>query len=158
MATSNESSAQYTAQTTYNSMLQSPDHGRVKCLTFEHTQVNAGDATSVQSLIKLPAGRIRVLTNISKFRNSAFGAARTLDVGYAAYTNLAGTAVVADPDFFSSAVDVSSAALTLMDESTTPDLSHALDSTTGIVVNSTVSGGTIPAAATIKGYVLYVIA
>jgi hypothetical protein len=156
MAVTTENSTQYTAQTD-GSMLNGPAHGNVRCMTFEFTQgAAAGDATSTQTLIKLPAGKIRVLTNLSKIAFSAFGALRTLNVGYTAFENQDGTAVAADADFFASAVDVSAAGTAVLDESTTPDLSHELDSKDGIVVQSAVAGGTIPAGATVKGYIMYV--
>lgn len=158
MAASNENSAQYAKQIVPNEGLPSPDHGRVKALTFELTQVAAGDAGSVQSLIKLPAGKIRVLSHLSSLRTSAFGSSRTLDVGYAAYRNLSGTPVNADPDAFATAVDVSAGATAVFTESTTMDLSQYFESQDGILLTSTVAGGTIPVSATIKGVVLYVYA
>lgn len=157
MAVSNENSTQYELQNDNQSALNAPAHGKLRVLSFEHTQAVAGDAGSVTTLIKLPAGKIRVLTNLSKIEHSAFGSSRTLGVGFAAYTNEAGTDVAADPDYFASAVNVAAAGTFVLDESATPALSQELDSKQGIVVNATVAGGTIPAGATLKGYILYVV-
>jgi hypothetical protein len=157
MAVSNENSTQYELQNDNQSALNAPDHGKVRVLSFEHTQAVAGDANSISTLIKLPAGRIRVLTNMSKIATSAFGSSRVLSVGFAAYEEADGTPVTADPDYFASAVDVANATSFVLDESTTPALSQELNSKNGIVINATTTGGTIPAAATIKGYILYVV-
>jgi hypothetical protein len=88
---------------------------------------------------------------------SAFGAARTLDVGYAAHTNdRTGATVVADTAAFASAVDVSSAGNLALDES------ESAGALTDVVfegkarILATVAGGTIPAGATIKGDIFYV--
>lgn len=157
MAVTNLNSTQYALQVGPGTEIDHPYHGRVKCMTFEFAQgAVAGDATSTATLIRLPAGKIMILTKLSQIEFSAFGASRTLDVGYAAYTNLSATAVAAAPAYLASAVDVSSAGSMLLNESTTPTMSQYIETRDGLVLNATVAGGTIPAAATIKGYILYV--
>lgn len=132
--------------------------GKVRCLSIEFDQGDAaGDATSTQILGKLPAGRIRVLTNLSKIEFSAFGASRTLDIGFQAHEDEDGDAVAEDADYFASAVDVSAAGNVALDESGTPEISQALVSNAGIVVFSTVAGGTIPVNATLKGHIFYIV-
>ena len=157
MAVTTEKSTQYTEQTTDGSKVDPADHGKVEIAYFSFTQgASAGDAGSIAELIKLPAGKIRVLTEESQIAFSAFGASRTLDVGYQAYTNSSGTAVAIDADYFASAVDVSSAGELVLNESATPALAQELDSQDGIVIQADVAGGTIPAAATLEGYIKYV--
>lgn len=156
MATTAQNSTQYDLQTTVGSELDLPYHGRVKALSFVYTQDGAGDATSTQTLIKLPAGKIMVLTKLSQIEVSAFGASRTLDVGFTAYNELDNTAVSADPDYFASDVDVSSATSFALNESATPTMAQYMESRDGIVVQAAVSGGTIPDGTTIKGFILYV--
>lgn len=157
MAVTNLNSTQAALQLGPGTDIDHPDHGRVKCVSFEFNQgAVAGDATSTALLIKLPAGKLRVLSNLSQISFSAFGASRTLDVGFTAYNLLDNTAVNADPDYFASAVDVSAAGVTQFSESTTPARSQYLESREGIWVNATVAGGTIPASATLTGYIVYV--
>ena len=132
--------------------------GKVRCLSVEFDQGDAaGDATSTQLIGLLPAGRIRILTNLSKIEFSAFGASRTLDVGFQAYKDEDSVDVAADADYFASAVDVSSAGSLVLDESGTPELSQAIDSLDGVVIFSTVAGGTIPVNATLKGHIFYIV-
>lgn len=157
MAVTNESSAQYTKQSTVGEVLDHPYHGRVKAMTFEFTQGSAaGDANSTAKLIELPAGKLIVLTALSQIRVSALGSSRVMDVGYDAYVKLDGTPVVADPDYFVTVADVASGGTVAFTESTTANLGQYLESDKGIVVKATVTGGTIPAGATIKGVILYV--
>ena len=80
--------------------------------------------------------------------NSAFGSSRVLDVGYEAYTQIDGTAVVTSATAFHDDLDVASQGARMTWFNT------ALDSKSGIVIKATVAGGTIPAAATLSGYFL----
>lgn len=115
----------------------------------------AGDIASTMDLCVLPPGKWRFLAAKSYLATSAFGASRTLSIGYSAYTKPDGTVVAAAAAGFDSAKDVSSAiagpggyspggALTV-------DGTFFFDSRTPITIYATVAGGTIPAAATIKG-------
>lgn len=69
----------------------------------------AGDTNSTIALCKVPAGRFTLLAHLSIVRHSAFGTARTMDIGWDAYTDQAGTAVDADEDGIHSAADVAAA-------------------------------------------------
>lgn len=131
--------------------------GRTRRQYFSFAQgAVAGDATSVQTLCTLPAGRLRIIINQSCVANSAFGAARTLDVGYAAYTGKDGVAVAADPDALTTAViDVSAAATNNLAAAAGADPTLFINSRDGVTIESVVAGGTIPAAATLYGYITY---
>lgn len=122
----------------------------INYMPIEFTQsAAAGDATSTQALTVMPAGKHKVLSIV--LVTSAFGASRVLDVGYEAHTKTDGTtAVTASANAFKDDLDVSSAATTRI------EINKAMDSISGYVINSTVAGGTIPAGATITGYVTYV--
>lgn len=121
---------------------------RAQVMPFSFTQgAAAGDATSTAALVKMPAGKHKVL-GIAVVC-SAFGASRVLDIGYEAHTNTAGAAVNADADAFKNDLDVSAAATSLI------ALNTDMDSAAGYVVNATVAGGTIPAGATLAGWVLF---
>jgi hypothetical protein len=134
-------------------------HGRLRVARFTFTQgAAAGDATSTATLVKLPGGAVRILGHLSRIAFSAFGASRTLNIGYTANRDKAGAAVAADPDAFASSVDVSSAGTTTLAEAlaTTTDGTTLITSQAGFYIDCVVAGGTIPAAATINGYVVYV--
>lgn len=130
--------------------------GKVRFAYFTVTQVGAGDATSVQSLCKLPAGRIRILRDLCRLNNSAFGSSRTLAVGHTGYTGLDGVAVVAAASYLASAIDVSAAANNTLAGAVSVDPTLTLASTTGVTIQSAVAAGTIPDAATLKGYIAYI--
>lgn len=127
-----------------------PRHaGRVGVMvaSFAFTQgAAAGDVNSIQRWLVLPAGQVKVLGLY--LANSAFGASRTLNVGYEAYTTRSGTAVAAAATAFYSALDVAAqgARMAWFDA--------PFDARGGVIVRSVVAGGTIPAAATLSGYFL----
>lgn len=124
---------------------------KASIIPFDFTQgVAAGDATSVQKLFYLPPGKRRLLS--ITYKTSAFGASRVLDIGNAAYTKSDGTAgsaaaeaAVADKDV-SSAVALNTVLLNLEFDSKGD----------GVLIQSAVAGGTIPAGATINGWATYI--
>lgn len=80
--------------------------GKVQIAYFQHDQSGAGEVTSDVALVKLPAGRVRVLLPLSSaYINWTTGSA-TLDLGWDAYTGLDGVAVAADPDGLIDGLDV----------------------------------------------------
>jgi len=131
-------------------------HGRVRINRFTFTQSGVGDAGSDVVLARLPA-HSRVIGHVSKLYFSAFGAARTLDVGYKAYTEVDGDAVVASTNFFATAVDVSGAGSLVFDEAGTAAAQQGQKFDGPVDLVATVAGGTIPAAATLSGWVFYVV-
>lgn len=136
----------------------SQSHGRKRVMAFEFTQgAAAGDATSTQDLIKLPAGKCRLYLNEAWMAGSAFGASRTLNVGWTAYVDPDGAAVVADPNGLDNAIDVSSAAQAQLGSAVAAANGKMIDfdSRDGVLIQAVVAGGTIPAAATLKGYITY---
>lgn len=132
-------------------------HGRVRFARATFVQgAAAGDIGSVQVLLKLPSGRVRVLGHLSRLVTSAFGASRTLSVGYSAYTDVDGAAVAASSAAFASALDVSAAAANTFAAATAAGDSLFL-SQAGVTIAAVVAGGTIPAAATINLLLAYVV-
>lgn len=112
MAVTTESSAQYARESeTATTKNEANEYGgNLKAFLFEFTQgAAAGDANSLVNLIKVPPGRWRMFCPLAFIQWSAFGAARTLDIGWTAYTDPAGAAVAADEDGIETAIDVSSA-------------------------------------------------
>lgn len=126
---------------------------------FSFTQgAVAGDANSLANLITLPPGEIRLLKTESKFVCSAFGSARTLDIGYLAHTKRDGTAVNASIDAVLDGGDVSAAAGLTCGAGTNAlgtDPCLLLDSKSGVTIQAKCLGDTLPAGATLKGYFAY---
>jgi len=135
-------------------------HGKVRICRFDYSQVAEGAIGTVIELVKLPAGRIRVLGNESSMYRSALGTGVTLDVGWAAYTDFAGDAVVADPDGLDDGVDVAAAGTASLG-SVAAVLAEAgskvFESQEGVVINATIGVAVIPAAGKLKGYIAYVL-
>ena len=167
MAVTNEKSLQITnleAQPPVG--IPSTDWKGVKrVMRFNFTQgSNAGDATSTADLVKLPAGNIRVLLSECWMHRSAFGASRVLDIGWTAYKTPGGADVVADPDAFVDGLSVASAGDALWSGANQGASANGLDldssvlvqSRAGVTVQAVVAGGTIPAGATLTGYVTYI--
>ena len=133
-------------------------HGRMRPYRFDFIQgAAAGDATSKQRLIKLPPGRYRVHLALSRIAHSAFGASRTLDLGWQAYTDVNGAAVAADANGLDAATDVSAAGSYNPVGTVGGDETFLFESRSGVVIVAEVAGGTIPVAATLKGN-LYIVA
>lgn len=132
-------------------------HGRLRYARFNFTQgAAAGDANSTQRLVKLPAGKVRVLLAMSRVANSAFGASRVLNLGWEAHNLPDGTAVAASANGLDASQDVSGAGAYAPTGTVGGDETYEFTSGDGVVLVSQVTGGTIPAAATLNGYICYV--
>jgi hypothetical protein len=160
MAVTTEYSAQYTESYVTVPAKVPETHewaGRIRLAFFEFTQgAAAGDAGSLAYLVKLPAGKVRVLLNESYIASSALGASRTMDTGWVAYTGDDGVAVAVDPNGLDDGVDVSSAVAFSPIGTVGGSETKLFESQGGVVLTAQVNDGTIPAAATIKGYFAYV--
>jgi hypothetical protein len=160
MAVTTESSTQYKKDNapTTNGINQHYDQGVPKYWFFSFTQgAAAGDANSTMDLRQLPPGKFRIIGQASYVRTSAFGASRTLDIGHTGYTKADGTTVAADEDAIHSAADVSSAGgFVPADENYAAGSGGTIliDSATAVTIEAKVEGGTIPAGATIDGFLV----
>jgi hypothetical protein len=134
------------------------DHGKLRFLYGKVTQgAAAGDIGSTMIIGRLPPGRVRVLPYLSRYKASAWGAARTLSIGHAAYfdqTGVGDTGEPAAPAAFASAVDVSAATDAAFP--TLAGMKFDMYSRNGIEINATVAGGTIPVAATLEVCLAYI--
>ena len=131
----------------------------IRFMRFNFVQgAAAGDAGSFARLFKLPAGKARVINSLSRVAFSAMGAARTLDLGWEAYTDDQNNAVAADPNGLDDGVDVSSAGSVTPGGTIGGDETKLFESHSGVVVTAQINDGTIPAGATLDGHVAYVIA
>ena len=132
--------------------------GRFRIGFFTFTQgSSAGDAGSYAYLIKLPAGKVRLMLSMSRVHSSALGSSRTMDLGWTAYTDDDGDAVAADPNGLDDGVDVSSAVAFAPAGTVVTHETKLFESKEGVVLTAQVNDGTLPAAATIGGHFVYVI-
>lgn len=131
------------------------NHSKVRFAHFNLDAVAvAGDANTTIELCKLPPGPVRVIPELSRVKNSAFGASRVLKIGHRAYQNRDNPSlaqIAEDDDAFGSALDMATA--------TTQKVGSAVKfdvySKEGITVFATVTGGTIPVGATLDGFIAY---
>jgi len=123
--------------------------GTAKIWTFTQGAA-AGDANSIARLFILKANEV-LDTHHFSIAYSAFGAARTLDIGWEAYTLPDGTAVAADPNGIADGIDVSSAGRSVVADAPTSNVDSLGPIKADITITAQVIGGTIPAAATING-------
>lgn len=132
-------------------------NGRVKVAYFKHTQSGAGDATSSAALCKLPPGRVRLLGPASSAYVNWTTASATLDVGWDAYTDLAGDAVTADPNGIDDGIAVDTAGFqTFGSALTATGGSKVFESQDGVVIRATSQDTAIADGDVIAGYILYV--
>lgn len=161
MAILTQESTEYTeVYSTQPPTLQSPAtwRGRVRCAYFTHNQDGAGDATSSVALVKLPAGRVRLLASQSKaYVNWTTGSA-TLDLGWDAYTESDGTAVVADPNGLMDGLDVDTVGYqTFGSDLTSTGGTYLFDSRGGVVIRATSEDQALVDDDDLVGFFLYVI-
>ena len=135
--------------------------GRLRIARFSFTQgAAAGDANSTIDLVKMPVGKtVTILKNLSRVACSAFGAARLLDIGHTGFTNLDGTVVAAAADVLLDGGDVSAIAeldLGVGTNALTVTNTFTINSRTAALIQAIVLADTIPAGATLTGYIVYV--
>ncbi len=133
-------------------------HGKIRIAHVNYDQVSAGSAGDIIQLCKLPAGRVRLLGRLSNIYHNLTTASNTIDIGWAAYTNLDATDVVADPNGLDSGVDVETAG-TINVGTVAAVLAEGgnklFESEEGVVITLTSVG--IPAASdSIVGFIAYV--
>lgn len=132
--------------------------GRVRIVNITFAQSGIGDANSLLNLAMIPAGRGRILKEMSRIVWTAFGAGRTLDIGHTGWTKSDGTAQVAAVDVLQDGEDVAALGSTQLGEGTNASAEPSLefDARTPITIQAKVLGNTIPDLATVKGYIVYV--
>lgn len=136
-------------------------HGRLRMAYFVHDQIGTGDAGSSVALIKLPAGTVRLILPLSYIYVNWTTASATLDLGWDAYTDLNGTAVLADPDGLVDGLDVETADVFGAEELTTlaglaaTAWTRLFQSKEGVTIRAT-APGVIAAGDDISGVFAYV--
>lgn len=123
--------------------------GEVRRREFNVTTI-AGVADDTIGLIKLEAGPVNVVGIVLIDGWSAFGTSRTMNLGHEAYADVDENVQAENLTAFDSARSVASAG------SAEIWLNKPFSIKGTFTIVAQIQGGTIPAAATLKGYVLYV--
>ncbi len=139
-------------------------YGKTRVYLVSFTQgAAAGDATSTARLIRLPAGKIRLLAASSWLKNSAWTATAVLDIGWEAYRDKSGAVVAADPDGIVVGMTVATASTAWSLAAPTGgtqgagisgDLTKVFESSSGVVIAGATRTAGIAAGGTLKGYII----
>lgn len=132
------------------------DHGKLRTQHFRIPALTVAYAQNDQvDLFKIPPGRIRHLPWLSRIWSSAWGASRTIDIGYRAYSVRPPDVAqeVEDGDAFIDGLDVSSAVNNTVWGATPPK--YDMYSRTEVTVFLTILGGTMPIGGTLEGFFAY---
>lgn len=125
--------------------------GQVWYGRWSHTQATAaGDDGSSIVLPKMPPN-VRIILSQSTVLFAAYGAARTLDLGWLAYVDKSGTDIVADPNGLADGVDVSAAGHAFWWDAPTSAVESKLFDGSNVILSVTVVGGTIPQGTLTEG-------
>jgi len=155
MAVTTEESVQVAATTKLSANQQ---HGVIRYAQFDFTQgAAAGDATSTAALVKLPAGKVRVLLSQSFVAFSAMGTATTMDLGHLAYVDQDGVDVAVDPNDLDDGVDVSSAGTLIPAGTLGGGENKEFSSRSGVTITAQFNDAELPIGGTLNGHFAYVV-
>lgn len=115
-----------------------------------------GDVNSTIALVDVPAGKYTLIGYLSKVMNSAFGASRTMDIGWDAYTTEAGVAVAALENGIHTAADVSAAGSFVPLSALGVTQTKLFDSRSGVRIRAKVEGGALSAGMTVDMVLVFV--
>ncbi len=92
------------------------DHsGKLRIAYFDYTHgIVAGTAADVIHLVRLPAGRVRIVGRLSAIYHNMTTGGNTVDIGWEAHTDLDGSTVAADPDGLDDGISVETAGTILV--------------------------------------------
>ena len=132
------------------------DHGKLRVQYFSLPEITvAGDANSTFDLARMPPGRVRIYPYLSGIVSSAWGAARTLDIGHGAYNRAVGEDdEVADVDAFADGLDIAAAGFDFFNAAV---LKFDVYARREWMVTAIVLGGTMPIGATLQGNIVYAV-
>jgi len=159
MAVTTQEATEYTNLTATPPTIQDKTvlGGQVAIAYFTHDQSGAGDATSSVAVVKLPAGRVRILGAMSNVYVNWTTASATLDCGWDAYTDFGGTAVAADPDGIDDGVSVDTAgSISLGSALTATGNTKVFESQSGVTIRLTSQDVAIADGNDAVGYIAYV--
>jgi len=135
-------------------------HGKIRIARFDYAQVAEGAIGTIIELVKLPAGRVRLLGRESALYHNLVTATVDLDIGWAAHVDFNGAAVVADPDGLDADIDCETAGIITVGTVAAvlaECQSKVFESQEGVVINATVQTAVTAAADTLKGHIAYVL-
>jgi len=120
---------------------------------YTHTATE-GSGTGEVNLVKLPPGKLRVLTDLCRLVTTAFATSADLHIGHRAYTGGDGVAVVEDDNSLADNLDAGGGAL----DQTLPLPAagyQEYDSQDGVLIYAMIDTGNIEATDTISLFVVY---
>jgi len=162
MAVTSQKSVEHTNATASPPVNASPAeaHGSVRIAFFTHDQAGVGDTGSSIALAKLPAGRVRLLSSLSRAYVNWTTSSATLDLGWDAYANPDGTAVAADPDGLVNALAVDTVGFFTFEGAIAANLltggTFVFESKEGVVIRATAADNAQVAGDDLVGYLAYV--
>lgn len=136
------------------------NHGKCRAIYNKFVAAVLGDIGSTLNMGKLPPGAVRLFIPDCFVLPSAWGAARTLSIGHAAYRSKQDVAAANDGieaasvNAFANALDMSAAPAARIPFSATV-MKFDIFSLSGVDVIATVAGGTFPAAGTLETWMTY---
>ena len=138
----------------------SEHHGRLRIAFFDWLNGSvAGDAGGVVSVVRLPAGKVRLLGRLSSIYHDMTTGGNTIDIGWLAYTDIDGEAVAADPDGLDDGIDVETAGTILLGTVSAVLATcgqKLFESQDGVTITVT-SVGIVAAADVMQGHLVYVL-
>jgi hypothetical protein len=134
-------------------------HGRHRIAYFTHTQVAVGDANSLVEVVQLPAGRVRVLFSESLIEHNWVTATIDMSVGWDAYVDQDGVAVVADPNGLDVAIDVEVAGVFVPGSAVAAGTAKTMlfESRGGVTITVQAIAAALAVGDTVNGYLTYVL-
>lgn len=130
-------------------------HGSLRIAYFSHIQAITGAALSTVLIVKLPPGKIRLLCELSRITHNWTISTVDMDVGWKAYTDLDGAAVVANDDGIDADIDVDTAgSFTPGSELTAATI--VFESRDGVDIELKAQAVGITALDTVSGYLVYI--
>ena len=158
MAITLQESTEYTNLTASPPVIQDKTilGGQIAYAMFTATQSGVGDATSSFAVVKLPAGRVRLLGLSSHMHVNWVTAVATMDVGWDAYEDFSGATVVADPNGIDDGIDVDAVGFQTMGALLTGTGStKVFESKEGVVIRLTSQDVALADGDTAIGYIAY---
>lgn len=116
--------------------------GKLRIARFSYAQGAASTGGEYVRLVQLPAGRVRLIGQLSYLLHNLTTGGMTIDLGWEAYTDLDGDTVVADPNGLDNDISVEttgtlSPLATVLD---TTGYTKVFESQTGVVITMTGDG------------------
>jgi hypothetical protein len=140
------------------------EYGKLRLLRFDFTSPAGMVAADIVNLVRLPQGKVTVLSWLSQVRNGAFGAGLTLSLGWAAYKDKLQATVAANATGLLAATSVAAAgtlslnpaapASGFLGSGITGPAGVALqsfESLNGVVLQGTFAGGSPASAQAVTG-------